>query len=194
MKIIGKIFLSLYGFVMTIFSITLITILGMIWNNSLSYEFVGYQFKYFLSYPMAFPIAITAFSVIFLISFILIFVGISKKERREPVLISTDSGQISISLESFESIASSAVKKIVEAKEYFIKVKNINSNVSVFVKTFAVPESNIPELGKSIQAKIIESIETTTGVKVLDVRVKVENIYNNNSSIKSSGNTKRELE
>lgn len=178
---------------MTIFSITLIAILSMIWSESISYEFVGSQLRYYLSYPMAFPIVITVISIIFLISFILIFAGIPKREHRNPVIINTESGQISISLDSFESIASSAVKKIAEAKECFIKVKNINPNVMVSVKTFAVPDANIPELGKTIQANIIEAIETVTEVKVTNVRVKVENIYNNNS-IKSGSNTKRELE
>jgi len=184
LKIIGKLFLALYGFIMTIFSITLVVILSMIWTDSISFDFVGSQFQYYFSFPSAFPITIAAFSVIFLISFILIFVGIYKKEPRDPVLINTESGQISITLDSFESIAVSAVKKISEAKEYTVKIKNIKSSVSVFVKILAIPDTNIPELAKNIQAKIIEAIETTTGVKVLNVRVKIENIYNN-SSIKS---------
>lgn len=184
MKIIGKFFLALYGFIMTIFSITLVAILSMIWSDEISYEFVGSQFQYYFSYPLAFPIAITVFSVIFLISFILIFVGISKKEPRVPVVITTETGQISITLDSFESIAISAIKKISEAKDYTVKVKNIKSSVSISVKILAIPDANIPELGKNIQTKIIEAIETTTGVKVLDVRVKIENIYNN-TSIKS---------
>ncbi|MGE5328793.1 MAG: alkaline shock response membrane anchor protein AmaP [Deltaproteobacteria bacterium] len=184
MKIIGKFFLSLYGFVMTIFSITLIVLLSMIWSNEISYDFIESQLEYYFTYPMAFPIVIAVLSIIFFISFILIFVGVSKKERRDPVAIITESGQISITLDSFESIAVSAIKKIPEAKEYSVKVSNIKSSVSVAVKIFAVPDANIPELGKNIQAKIIEAIESITGVKVLNVRIKVENIYNN-TSVKS---------
>jgi len=184
LKIIGRFFLALYGFVMTVFSMTMIVVLSLFWTETISYDFIGYQFEYYFTYPLAFPITISVLAIIFLISFILIFTGIPKKERRDPVVINTETGQISVALDAFESIASSTLKKISEAKEYTVKVKNINSSVSVSVKMFVIPEANIPELGKNIQTKIIEAIETTTEVKVLNVRVKVENIYNN-TSIKS---------
>lgn len=184
MKIIGKFFLTLYGFVMTVFSMISVAMLSLLWTDKISYDILISQIEYYFTYPLSFPIAITLFSVIFLISFILMFLGITRKEPRDPIIISTDSGQIAITLEAFESIASATLKKIPEAKEYNVKVRNIKSNINVAVKILAVPDANIPELGKTIQAKVIEAIETNTGVKVLGVRIKVENIYNN-SGIKS---------
>jgi len=184
LKIIGRFFLALYGFVMAVLSMTMVAVLSLFWTQTISYDYIDAQVEYYFTYPLAFPITIAMFSIIFLTSFILIFVGVSKKERRDPVVINAENGQISVAIDAFESIASSTLKKITEAKEYTVKVKNINSSVSVSVKIFVVPESNIPELGKNIQAKIIEAIETTTEVKVINVSVKIENIYNN-TSIKS---------
>ncbi len=114
--------------------------------------------------------------ILFIISLRFIFIGAGSRQERSPVTRDASGGEIAISLDTFESIALSTLRKIPEAKDFSAKVRKVNDGVTVSINLSVVQDVNIPDLAEDIQAKTIEATEKMTGVKVLNVRVKIDNI------------------
>ncbi len=176
MKILGRFIVSLYALVIAMLSVMMVITLILFEFDKVSFGIVIDQIRNALTYGPAFPFLLGALLVFFVISIKLIVSGTNRKFEREPIIIEAAGGQIAISLETFENIAASALKKIPEVKEYIATVRKINQNVEVSVKMSVAPEVNIPQVSENVQTKTIEAIENSTGVKVLNVGIKVENL------------------
>lgn len=171
-----RLMLFLFSFLVSIISALVIICLILIKIGYISAELIVDQIGILFTYPVTEPVVFIFFLVLFIISIRLMLSGIRRRERA-PIIKSGVAGQIIISLNTFENIAISALKKIPEAKEFTAKVKKVNENVVVSINLSVMPDVNIPELSENIQNKIIEAIETTTGVKVLNVEVRINNIF-----------------
>ena len=176
MRIMGRFILLLYGLCIAAISVLAIVGTALVGAGQVNYEQL-YDITYdFFSKPSA-AVSIMIISVlVFIISIKLAFKGTNNRNEREPIIKVAAGGEIVISLETFESIIVSALRKISEAKEYTARVKKREEGVTVTINLSVLPEVNIPQLGENIQVRTIEAIESMTGVKVLNVRVKIENI------------------
>lgn len=117
-------------------------------------------------------------TLIFLVlSIMFLFSGFKSDKDKKAVSKFTNIGEIKISLNSVESIALNSSRKLSGVKETKAYVTKLDDSVSIVIKTVILTDINIPSLSEDIQIKVKNSIEETTGIKVNDVRVVVENIY-----------------
>lgn len=117
-------------------------------------------------------------ALIFLVlSIMFLFSGVRSNKDKKSISRLTHIGEIKISLNSVESIALSASRKLMGVKESKAYVAKLEDSVSIVIKTVILTDVNIPSLSEDIQIKVKTAVEETTGIKVSEVRVLVENIY-----------------
>lgn len=122
-------------------------------------------------------------TLIFLIlSIMFLFSGFKSNKDKKAVTKYTNIGEIKISLNSIESIALSASRKLMGVRETKASVTKQMEGVSIIIKAVIMNDVNIPSLSEDIQVKVKTSVEETTGILVQDVKVLVENIYTNYKS------------
>jgi uncharacterized alkaline shock family protein YloU len=117
-------------------------------------------------------------AVFFALSLVFLFSGIKRNKQNVVIRSSTDLGELAISLASIESLAFTSIKNIKGIKEIKVDAEKFVSGVTIALKLIVYPEVIVTEITKKIQAMIKSDIETATGVKVLKVLVKIDNITN----------------
>ncbi|MFA6308504.1 MAG: alkaline shock response membrane anchor protein AmaP [Clostridia bacterium] len=174
MNILFRILLAVYAFFVAVISVfvCLIAISPTIFNG-MSENILGDLTSTFQSRILLFDVAfvLLILSVLFLLS------GIKSNKDRKAISKFSNIGEIKISLTSIENIALAAAKRLNGVKESKAVVNKTNEGVSIVIKTLIVSDMNIPELSEDIQAKVKSLVEQTTGIKVNEVKVIVENIH-----------------
>ena len=117
-------------------------------------------------------------TLIFLVlSVMFLFSGFKSNKDKKAVSKYTNIGEIKISLNSIESIALNSSRKLAGVRETKAYVTKLSDSVSIVIKTVILTDINIPALSEDIQIKVKTSVEETTGIKVNDVSVIVDNIH-----------------
>lgn len=117
-------------------------------------------------------------TLIFLVlSIMFLFSGFKSNKDKKAISKFTNIGEIKISLNSVESIALSASRKLLGVRDTKAYVTKFDDSVSILIKVVIMADINIPTLSEDIQVKVKNSVEETTGIIVNNVRVMVDNIY-----------------
>jgi uncharacterized alkaline shock family protein YloU len=166
--------LAAYSLILTILAITLIfasfspeifdNISGYISDNILSNQ--GYKIILIIV-----EIMFLALSLTFLLS------GINDDRDKKSISKFTEIGEIKISLHSLETIALTASKRLSGIKETRAYVNKAADGITVIVRAVVLADVNIPVLSEDIQVKVKKTVEETSGVKVNEVKVIVDNIF-----------------
>lgn len=115
--------------------------------------------------------------VFFILSMVFLLSGLKNDRDKRGVSKYTNIGEIRISLNSIESIALSASRRVMGVREAKAYVSKIDDGVSVVIKLVALPDINLPSLSQDIQTRVKGSIEESSGIKVNEVKVIVDNIH-----------------
>ena len=115
--------------------------------------------------------------IFFALSLTFLLSGFRSDKDKKAVSKHTNIGEIKISLDTIENIALGASRKLNGVKEAKANLFKREDGVAIVVRTVVLPDINIPLLSEDIQVKVKKAIEDSTGIKVSDVRVVVENIY-----------------
>lgn len=100
-----------------------------------------------------------------------------KSKDTSPILVATENGNVQIAQETITNTVKSVALKIPNIKDINAKMLKKKKGIKIFTNISVLANSNIKQVTEELQAKVIEVIKETTGVKVLDVDVKVKNIY-----------------
>ena len=176
MKVINRLILSVYALFIAAVTILMVIAIVAVQTGNISLGSIGNAVGNFVEYRESVVVILAILAVLFIISMRIAIRGTSNVKEREPIVKSAAGGEIEISLNTFENIAISTLKKISDARDYSAKVKKINENVAVVINMSVVQDINIPELSQNVQTQVIEAIESTTGVKVLNVKIRIENV------------------
>lgn len=174
MNLFFRILLAVYAFCLTIVSIItmLITFRPYIFDlisNYLSESVLPNRNASFIMFLIAF--LFFALSLTFLLS------GVKSDKDRKAINKFTNIGEIRISLNSIESIALATSRRLNGIRDTKVDVRKVDDSVSIIVRAVILPDINIPVLSEEIQVKVKKSVEESSGIKVNDVRVLVENIH-----------------
>jgi len=115
--------------------------------------------------------------MVLVLNIVYLFSGIKKSRDKRGVSKYTNIGEIQISLNSIENIALNTSRRLNGVKDAKAYIKKMDDGVSVKIKTIVLAENSIPDISAEIQIKVKNSIEATTGIKVNDVKVVVENVH-----------------
>lgn len=174
MNILFRVLLTIYGFCLAVASLIVawVAVRPGVFNSIaryMSYDILRNN----ASRVMMFLIAVIflALSITFLLS------GIKSSKDKKSVSRYTNIGEIKISLNSVESMALAAARRLNGVKESKAFVSRSNDGISITIKAIVLGDISIPALSEDIQVKVKSSVEESTGIKVNDVKILVENIY-----------------
>ncbi|MBO5178846.1 MAG: alkaline shock response membrane anchor protein AmaP [Clostridia bacterium] len=100
-----------------------------------------------------------------------------KSKDTSPILVATENGNVQIAQETITNTVKSVALKIPNIKDVNAKMLKKKKGIKIFANISVLANCNIKQVTEELQSKVIEVIRETTGVKVLDVDVKVKNIY-----------------
>jgi len=103
--------------------------------------------------------------------------GIKGKRSNSYYCTNNETGIIRISANSIENIALGLSKRFNGVKDAKSKVKFTKRGVEVSVRLSVFPDVHVPNLCKSVQERIKESVESTMEIAVALVDVSVDGVY-----------------
>ncbi|MCX7710360.1 MAG: alkaline shock response membrane anchor protein AmaP [Clostridia bacterium] len=174
MNIFFRVLLAVYAFCLTILSLI-----------SMMFVFKPDIFKWMSNYLVNNVLYSRNESIaMFIISFIFfslsltfLMSGFKSDKDKKGLSKHTNIGEIKISLDTLESIALAASRKLNGVRETKANLFKFEDSVSVMIRAVVMPDINIPLLSEDIQVKVKKAIEDSSGIRVNDVKVVVENIY-----------------
>lgn len=131
-----------------------------------------------LGAAQAYPVVLLAGAANIIIS-LLMLLGIgfrSSKKQAETVLQYSELGEVRISITAIENMVLRVTQRHEAVKESSRKVVNTPQGLVIYVKAKVLPDLNLPDLASELQKNINSYIEEITGIKVMEVKVLMENI------------------
>ena len=174
MNLFFRILLAVYAFCLTIISLIVLYI-------TINPEFLREIHQYLYYDVLAgkgskFLMAVIA--LIFLIlSITFLLSGFRSEKDKRSISKASSIGDIRISLGTIENIALAASRKLSGIRETKANVVKVVDGVSITIKAVVLSDISIPDLSEDVQVKVKSSVEETTGIRVQDVRVLVENVH-----------------
>ncbi len=180
MKILFRVLLAVYAFCLAVVSafamyvaiypkayvdISEIVVRGITTDNATG-NATGMRIALFIVAMIFF-----ALSIMFLLS------GVRSNKDKKAVSKHTNIGEIRISLNSIENIASNASKRCNGIKESKTLVKKAEDGVDIEVRVIVMPDISIPVISEEVQGRVKKSVEDASGITVRNVRVIVDSIY-----------------
>ena len=150
MDILNRFILTVYAFVVTVWSI--IAMLVTLWPavfDRVAYFFATNVVRYGRYTLLCFVVELFFFctSVVFLLS------GLKSSKRKSPIVKDTLLGQVKISLDTIESIVLGTIRKMPFVKESKVYVENRKGKVFIVIKLIIAMDINIPTLVEEVQQK-----------------------------------------
>lgn len=123
-----------------------------------------------------------------------VFLSLFKVRSRAPISVKTKNGEIQITQDTIINTAKNATlefENVREAQAYMRKKARgvkINEIIQVYVNT------NIRDLTTAIQESVKNIVYATTGVNVIDVNIRVKNVYKGSKKEETASNVEPKVE
>jgi uncharacterized alkaline shock family protein YloU len=115
--------------------------------------------------------------VFFVLSIMFLLSGVRSSKDKKAVSKHTNIGEIRISLNSIENIASHTCKRINGVKESKTLVRKSDDGVQIEARMIVMPDMSIPVISEEVQGRVKKAVEEASGIMVKNVNVIVDNIY-----------------
>ena len=176
MKILEKITLIIYSYIMLILSI----ILCLLVFGWLDTDFVGNICYNILVGETSSKILLGVSIIFILLSIKCIFFDSTSKEQikeRQGVLLENDNGKLMISKETIENLVNSVALNFESAEDVTTRVDlDRENNVRVFVTLIVNSNAVIKDLSANLQNRIKEKIKVATDLEVKEVNITVKKV------------------
>ncbi len=121
-------------------------------------------------------------SVIFFVIFILTAWGIypffsEPDYKKTTILNDTDFGKVDITLEALKNLVKGVAIQQKEIEEIRIELETTEEGIIIFLTGKVHPSTVIPEITEELQKVTKGYIEDTTGVNVQEVKILIDDIY-----------------
>ena len=176
MKILEKITLIIYSYVMLILAV----ILSLLIFNWLDIDLVGSIVSNIITGETSSKILLGVNIVFILLSIKCIFFDSTSKEQikeRQGVLLENDNGKLMISKETIENLVNSVALNFESAEDVTTRVDlDRDNNVRVYVTLIVNANAVIKDLSANLQNKIKEKIKVATDLEVKEVNITVKKV------------------
>lgn len=106
-----------------------------------------------------------------------IFLSLFKTKDKSPILVKTGNGEVEIAQETIINTVRNVGTSFENIKDVQAKMIKKRRGVVIFAMVMVYANSNIKEITEEMQKQVKEVIKASTGVNVLEVNIKVKNIY-----------------
>ena len=176
MKILEKVTLIIYSYVMLILSI-LACLLVFRWLDP---ELLGGIVNNILSGDISGKIVLGVSVVFILLSIKCIFFDSTSKDQikeRQGVLLENESGKLMISKETIENLVNSVAKGFESTEDVTTRVElDKENNVRVYANLVVSSEAVIKDLSAKLQTSIKDKIKKATDLEVNEVNITVKKV------------------
>ena len=117
--------------------------------------------------------------IILLFSLKILFLSLkinSSREKISYVVKTNDHGEVKISSDTIVGLVYHVCNRFSGLKNVKVKVDIIEGQLYINLNGDVIPEINIPDMSKDLQAKVKEHVESCTGVNVSEIRVFISNV------------------
>ena len=176
MKILEKITLIIYSYIMLILSI----ILCLLIFGWLDMDLVGNICYRIIVGETSSKILLGVSIAFILLSIKCIFFDSTSREQikeRQGVLLENESGKLLISKETIENLVNSVALNFQSAEDVTTRVElDKDNNVNVYVNLIISSDAIIKDLSANLQTKIKEKIKKATDLEVKEVNITVKKV------------------
>ena len=106
-----------------------------------------------------------------------IFLSLFKIKDKSPILVKTPNGEVEIAQETITSTVRNVALSFDNIKDVQAKMVKKKKGVVIYAMVLVYANSNIRETTEEMQRQVKEVVNATTGVNVIEVNIKVKNIY-----------------
>lgn len=176
MKILEKITLIIYSYVMLILAV----ILSLLVFNWLDIDLVGGIISNIITGETSSKILLGVNIVFILLSIKCIFFDATSKEQikeRQGVLLENESGKLMISKETIENLVNSVAKTFENTQDVTTRVElDKDNNVKVYANLVVNADAVIKDLSANLQNSVKEKIKKATDLEVKEVNITVKKV------------------
>jgi len=180
MRLVDRLISFIFSLIFLVLSIVLILIgtgvidpqmcIDLVQKNLLNEEIV--------KQGMFNPITITGIVLLLLSLKTTIFVSFLKEKSKAPITVKTNNGEVQIAQETIINTAKNQTLEYENVKEAQASMEKKARGVIIYEIIQVYTNTNIRELTEAIQSSVKSIVYATTGVNVLDVNIKIKNVYN----------------
>ena len=179
MRALDRLISFIFSVIMLIVSVVLILVgIGVVDSQMIIDMLNQYAFaKDMINAEIFNPLTITGI-VLFLASLkTTIFLSLFKVKDKSPILVKTPNGEVEIAQETITSTVKNVAMSFENIKDVQARMIKKRKGVAIYAMVLVYANSNIREITEEMQKQVKEVINATTGVNVLEVNIKVKNIY-----------------
>ncbi len=174
MNYLFRILVAIYSFLLAlVFGIIMISPFGDKVLISMGLDFVSATFYQSNKYDVFLFIVGLLF---FALNIAVLVSGLKGRRSARYICTETESGLVRISSYSVENIALGLSKRFNGVKDAKAKVKFRGDKVSIVIRLTVLPDVHVPDLCKSIQVRVKESVEATMELSVSEIEVNVDSV------------------
>jgi uncharacterized alkaline shock family protein YloU len=174
-------------FILTLYSLALVVVSLFVMATSLnliSYEYVMAIIEEMYSSSRTSLIYFAAAAIFFLISVKFLFTslrGAGRQPAPPAVRSTTEYGDVRITIDTLESLAAHAAKKVRGIRDLKAKVRPEENGTSVHIKVTVDGDTPIPVLVEQVQQGVKQHVESIAGVVISEVTVLVSEVAQANT-------------
>ena len=118
-------------------------------------------------------------TIILIITTISVFISGEEPEENEKkgMIMDYEAGNVLVTKETFENIATSVIDKYEELASAKVKVELLEKGLEVNIYTFVMPDTVVSTITTKLQKDIKDTVAKLTTVKVTKVNIKVKGVY-----------------
>ena len=150
---------------------------GLIWIVFYSGIFLSWA-QYILNDRLYSWLVLAIGAIFIILAVAIISSSFAKREPRLATVEGCSNGQINISFSAIENMVRKASSDIIGIKELKPEIKRMNNGIVICLHVVVLPDLNIPELVNSLQETVKTQLESMSGLKVIEVKVFVANVAN----------------
>lgn len=106
-----------------------------------------------------------------------VFLSLFRVKDKSPILVKTKNGEVEIAQETITSTVKNVAMSFDNIKDVQAKMIKKRKGAVIYAMVLVYANSNIREITEEMQKQVKEVVNATTGVNVLEVNIKVKNIY-----------------
>jgi len=118
--------------------------------------------------------------VFLLISIFIIFPYFTDRHIKSTRLLSSESGDITITISALSNLIKDRVKEKEEFDDIKIKLKEQEQGLKIILSGKLTVPSNLPAVSENIQQDLKEYIKQTTGIQVEKVQIRIDDVKKEN--------------
>ena len=169
-----RILVAIYSFILAVvFGLVMISPFGDKVLISMGLDFVSATFYQSNKYDVFLFIVGLLF---FALNIAVLVSSVRGRRSARYICTETESGLVRISSYSVENIALGLSKRFNGVKDAKAKVKFRGDKVSIVIRLTVLPDVPVPDLCKSIQVRVKESVEATMELSVSEIDVNVDSV------------------